>query len=246
MNFKIPLIFVFFMFLVVCSICCTKLSPLNNPYNGKTTAVFNPEKKYGTVIDVDGNVYKTIVIGQQTWMAENLRVIHYRNGDEIPNLTDDEMWGDTDSGAYCNYGNTTDIDTIATYGRLYNWYAVHDSRGLTPPGWRIPTIDDWYTLFTFLGGDQVAGDKLKESNYFNIHWHEPNKANNSSGFTALPGGWREFYKKTAKIGYLGCWWAADATEEYVSPRVIMFYNSPGVYVEFMMRENGYSVRCVKE
>ncbi|HDO06183.1 MAG TPA: hypothetical protein ENG85_00705, partial [Bacteroidetes bacterium] len=122
------------IFIAVVSINFTacKKKPLkpDNPLNGRTTAVFNPNKTYGTVTDIDGNVYKTIVIGNQTWMAENLRVTHYQNGDTIPNVTDNTTWKDLSTDAYCNYNNTTDLDTIATYGRLYNWYAVNDTRGL--------------------------------------------------------------------------------------------------------------------
>ena len=106
--------------------------PYRHPFNGRTTAVFNPDKEYGMVRDIDGSEYKTIVIGNQTWMAENLRVTHYRNGDPIPNVTGNEEWSRLTTGAYCNYNNTTNPDTIATYGRLYNWYAAIDSRKIAP------------------------------------------------------------------------------------------------------------------
>src|SRR5664280_2860660 len=96
----------------------------SNPYNGKTTAVFNPGLTYGTMTDQDSNVYKTITIGTQTWMAENLRTTKYRDGSSILNITDNTVWTYLTTGAYCNYNNTKSADTIATYGRLYDWYAA--------------------------------------------------------------------------------------------------------------------------
>ncbi len=95
----------------------------DNPLNGRTTAIFNPDKTYGVVYDIDGNQYKTIAIGEQTWMAENLRATCYQNGDTLPNIIDTAQWARLESGAWCTYNNTNDPDTIATYGRLYNWYA---------------------------------------------------------------------------------------------------------------------------
>ncbi len=91
-------------------------------------------------MDVDGNVYKTVKIGNQWWMAENLKISHYRNGDEIPNVTDDEEWFNLTSGAYCNYKN--DTANVALYGKLYNWYSVVDNRILAPEGWHVPTDED--------------------------------------------------------------------------------------------------------
>ena len=108
-------------------------SPINTT-NGKTTAVFNPDKTYGTMTDQDGNIYKTITIGTQTWMAENLRTTKYRDGSAIPQVTADAEWIDLKTGAYCNYNNTLADDTIATFGRLYNWFAVADIRNLAPNG----------------------------------------------------------------------------------------------------------------
>jgi uncharacterized protein (TIGR02145 family) len=215
-----------------------------NPLNGRTTAVFNPNKKYGTVYDIDGNEYKTIVIGTQTWMAENLRTTRYRNGDAIPNVTENTEWAGLESGAYCNYNNTEDLDTIATYGRLYNWYAVDDSRKLAPKGWHIPTAAEWNTLITFLGGDNIAADKLKEVG--NTHWADPFKSDNSSGFTALPGGFRLDDWSTEHIGYYGNWWASNDWSVHSAPFLFMFFYSSNVHKGFNIKENGYSVRCIKD
>lgn len=141
------------------------------------------------VIDIDGNIYQAVKIGKQLWLAENLKVIHYRNGDPIQHIIDDIQWHNGGFGAYCNYGNDQTNATI--YGCLYNWYAVNDKRNICPSGWHIPTEAEWTVLVNYLGGDSIAGGKMKEAG--TIHWESPNTgAINISGFSALPGGGR-FY-----------------------------------------------------
>src|SRR5665648_943598 len=108
----------------------------------------------GTVTDIDGNVYKTVTIGTQVWMAENLKTTKYRNGDPIPNITDATAWTNLTTGAYCN--NNNDANYATTYGRLYNWYAVNDIRNIAPAGWHIPTKAEWTTLTTYLGGQGLS------------------------------------------------------------------------------------------
>ena len=225
---------------------CRKLPPPSSPYNGRTTAVFNPEKKYGIVVDVDGNVYKTIMIGQQTWMAENLRVIHYRNGDKIPNVTENTQWKYLRTGAYCNYNNTLDADTIATFGCLYNWYALHDSRGLAPEGWRVATAEDWNTLFAYLGGENITGYRLKEKG--NLHWCLPNSADNSSGFTALPFGQRDKLNGgfNPKSNCYGVWWTSSDGNYTVAPFFYLFSWDMLIYKGYNYKYFGYSIRCIKE
>jgi uncharacterized protein (TIGR02145 family) len=220
---------------------------LSDLTNGRTTAVFNPSKTYGSLTDQEGNVYRTIKIGTQTWMAENLRTTKYRNGEAIPEITDNWDWTDCTTGAYCNYNNTRNNDTIATYGRLYNWYAVNDNRKIAPAGWHIPSDEDWTTLINFLdttGLGWVAGGKLKETD--TIHWNSPNTgATNESGFTALPGGDRSdliFFG----IGYDGEWWSS--TEYGTGPAywfIDWFDNNvfPSVTGKYY---DGFSVRCVMD
>jgi uncharacterized protein (TIGR02145 family) len=143
----------------------------HNSTNGQTTAEFNPSITYGTLTDQDGNVYKTVTIGTQTWMAENLRTTKYNDGTAIANVTENTVWDTLRTGAYCNYNNTTSIDTIATYGRLYNWHAVNTGK-LAPIGWHVPTADEWTKLTDDLGSGYVAGGKLKETG--TSHWNSPN------------------------------------------------------------------------
>jgi len=112
------------------------------------------------VVDIDGNFYAVVKIGDQWWMAENLKVIHYRNGDAIPNVTLRE-WSALTTGAYCDWGN--DPNNAGIYGRLYNWYTVADSRKIAPEGWHVSSDEEWQTLVDYLGGSSVAGGKMKET-----------------------------------------------------------------------------------
>ncbi|MEI6750714.1 MAG: fibrobacter succinogenes major paralogous domain-containing protein [Bacteroidota bacterium] len=218
-----------------------------NPTNGKTTAVFNPNKTYGTLTDQDGNVYKTIQIGSQIWMAENLRTTKYRDGSVIPEVTDNTAWRNLSTDAYCNYNNTKNSDTIATYGRLYNWYAVSDSRNIAPTGWHVASDAEWTILTDYLGGDSIAGGKMKETD--TTHWCNPNTgATNECGFTALPSGLRHSYNGT--FGYVrlyGSGWsstadgASSAWERSLDYSHARCSRSNYGYIQF-----GFAVRCVKD
>ncbi|HPR30946.1 MAG TPA: fibrobacter succinogenes major paralogous domain-containing protein [Prolixibacteraceae bacterium] len=241
---KIPLIVLFLFALQFWG--CEEDDPLvrDNPYNGKSTAVFNPDVKYGKVTDADGNSYRTVVIGGQTWMAENLRTTHFRNGDPIPEITDTTEWATTTAGAYCTYNNTGSVDTIATYGRLYNWYAVADSCKLAPEGWRVPTIIDWDTLIEYLGGDTLAGNKLKEVGIF--HWEDPYQSDNGSGFTALPGGRRYLSKPTNDMGFYATFWSSSEYDPDRAGFLYLYDFDSFVWRGINFKNNGYSIRCIKE
>ena len=152
-----------------------------------------------TFTDIDGNVYHAVVIGTQTWMVENLKTTKYSNGDPIPTAVTSLT-----PGAYCMYNNDA-VTYKADYGALYNWYAVADSRNIAPAGWHVPTKTDWTTLTDYLGGESVASGKLKENG--SSHWLTPNTgATNSSGFTALPGGfYNYYYDNSYGVGLRGYW-----------------------------------------
>jgi uncharacterized protein (TIGR02145 family) len=215
----------------------------SSPYNGKTTAVFNPSVTYGNMTDQDGNIYKTVTIGTQTWMAENLRTTKYNDGTSIPNVTSSSEWTDLTTGAYCNYNNTTNTDTIATYGRLFNWYAVNTGK-LAPKGWHVPTNADWTTLTNYLGGQALAGNKLKETD--TTHWCSPNSwSTNETGFTALPGGGLYDYGFDY-IGYVGDWWTATEITTGYAWRWEIGYNISYVFSNSPPNLRGFSVRCVKD
>ena len=210
---------------------------------GKTSAIFNTTKTYSTMTDQDGNVYKTITIGSQTWMAENLRTTKYNDGTPIPNVSDSIAWTSLLSGAYCNYKNTSDIDFIATYGRLYNWYTINTGK-LAPQGWHVPSWDDYNTLITYLGGSTIAGGKLKETGI--THWANSNTgATNESGFTTLPSGYR------GSLGYVfvsqgrvACFWTSysDGNGPYV---LGLSYDYETALPFTFFKYFGLSVRLIK-
>jgi uncharacterized protein (TIGR02145 family) len=227
---------------------CNK-EDLNNT-NGRTKAVFNDNLTYGTLTDQDGNIYKTITIGTQTWMAENLRTTKYNDGVAIPHVSDVEEWCALTTGAYCNYNNTTDVDSISTFGRIYTWYAVNTGK-LAPLGWHVPTDDNWRTLASYLGGGDIAGGKIKEEG--TVHWLSPNTgADNSSGFTGLPGGSRCFWDGSnllfGGLGWGCIWWSSDYWYGDVWVQM-MVYDTRAIYFHAVNLENnvyGFPVRCVKD
>jgi uncharacterized protein (TIGR02145 family) len=153
-----------------------------------------------TVTDIDGNVYQTVTIGAQVWMLENLKVTHYCNGEAIPDVTAVAPWAGLSTGACCVFNNAG--SNVAVYGRLYNWYAVNDPRSIAPAGWHVASEADWQQLEAYLGMNEAdlnltgyrgttEGGKLKEVG--TMHWAGPNAgATNESGFTALPGGFRDY------------------------------------------------------
>ena len=196
-----------------------------------------------TVTDIDGNVYNTVTIGSQTWMKENLKVIHYRNGDPISKVTNDSAWKSLSTGAYCDYDNKT-ANSI-TYGKLYNWFTVVNSRKLCPTGWHVPSDGEWTTLTTFLGGENIAGGKLKESG--TTHWLDPNTgATNESFFTAIPGGIRLDFGKFIMIGSYGTWWSTTEYDTYSAWSRNVYNNHINLDRYNFFKLNGMSVRCVKD
>ena len=247
MNKNLFFISIFAAFMILISSCKKDDSEPDNPTNSKTTAVFNTSVTYGTLTDQDGNTYKTVTIGTQTWMAENLRTTKYNDGTPMPNLTNDIEWVKSTEGAYCNYNNTSNSDTIATFGRLYNWYAVKTGK-LAPIGWHVPTNADWTILTDYLGGESVAGGKLKESG--DSHWLSPNTgATNETGFTVVPGGARSDYDGSGGMGYQSVWWSATETGANAAWFLGVQYNSNSVNSINSMGlylAAGFSVRCVKD
>ncbi|MFA4839383.1 MAG: fibrobacter succinogenes major paralogous domain-containing protein [Candidatus Neomarinimicrobiota bacterium] len=229
--------------------------------NGKTIRwTFSPEladqtvwfkvstHETGTVTDIEGNVYQTIKIGNQWWMAENLKVTHYRNGNAIPNITDrlwnvnpDKRWSNLNTGAYCNYAN--DVNNVTTYGRLYNWYAIKDNRNIAPTGWHVPTDTEWQILVDYLGGYAVAGGKMKEAG--TTHWNSPNTgATNASGFFALPGGDRYGVGNYSDIGYYAGFWSSTESNSSHTWSRYLNYSYSDVGRNGYGGQDGFSVRCV--
>ena len=203
----------------------------------------------GIVTDIEGNTYQTMKIGDQCWMAENLKVTHYRNGDPIPNFTENSEWIRRTTGAYCNYDN--DDENVPVYGRLYNWYAVNDSRGIAPSGWHVPSDAEWQTLVDYLGGSSVAGGKMKTTGTIEGGdglWYKPNSgATNESGFSALPGGYR--YGGNGCFDLLGSLAYFWSSTEYSSSNAwsrSLHYSYSAVYRSYYLdKSDGFLLRCVR-
>jgi uncharacterized protein (TIGR02145 family) len=200
-----------------------------------------------TVSDVDNNTYNTVQIGNQCWTQSNLKVSKYRNGDNIPTGLSDVQWGSTSSGAYAIYNNDPANDGL--YGKLYNWYAVTDSRGLCPTGWHVPSDAEWTMLTTFLGGESVAGGAMKSTATQPTPggWNAPNTgATNSSGFTGLPGGYRDSGGGFGNLGDYGYWWSSsDAGSGFAWVRYLIYGNA-SAYRNYYYLRGGFSVRCARD
>jgi uncharacterized protein (TIGR02145 family) len=204
-----------------------------------------------SVTDIDGNVYHIVTIGTQEWMKENLKTTKYNDGTAIREITDNYEWAALRTPAYCWYNNDA-AAYKSTYGALYNWYVVssesNGGKNVCPSGWHVPTLGEWETLKTYLGGIDVAGAKLKETG--TTHWATPNiGATNETGFTALPGGCRLYYGYYFDVGSYGSWWTST---DYSSPIEDDAYFQGMNYSDTFVhkglthhKEYGFSVRCLK-
>ena len=188
----------------------------------------------------DGKPYKTVKIGNQTWMAENLNVSTYRNGDTIPQVQDPKTWSSLTTGAWCYYGGKA--ETGARYGKLYNWYAINDPRGLAPEGWHIPTDAEWATLTNFLGGKIESSAKIKSSK----GWSQNGNGTNESGFNALPGGTRSINEAFSFAGDYGYWWTSSSFDGSNAWNRFLAYNNNYIGRSTGWKQFGNSVRCIKD
>jgi uncharacterized protein (TIGR02145 family) len=196
------------------------------------------------ITDIDGNSYRTVWIKDELWFAENLRSSNYNDGTPIPNVIDSIEWGELATGARSYYDNdSSKYDTI--YGALYNFFAVATSK-LCPTGWHVPTDEEWVDLTDYLGGENVAGGKLKDKG--TVHWDTPNEgATDTVGFTALPGGRRTltgtFDDSARKIG---AWWSSTPDNSIESWYRLLDYNFAIVFEPYVDTRFGFSVRCLKD
>jgi uncharacterized protein (TIGR02145 family) len=197
------------------------------------------------VSDKEGYLYNTVLIGNQVWMAENLRTKKYNDDSDVTLVTDPTVWAALTSEGYCWYNND-EATNKPLYGAMYNWFAVNKGN-LCPTGWHVPTDEEWTTLTTTLGGESVAGGKLKEDG--TTHWLSPNTgATNESGFTALPGGYRYRLNGTFNdVGKLSYWWSSteyiyDTAKGYYRE---MFNDQASVSREGAYKTAGKYVRCLK-
>ncbi len=197
--------------------------------------------------DADGNVYQTVIIGTQVWMAENLKTTKYKDGTLIPNITEYSTWNTNTSGAYCWYNNDA-TSYKATYGALYNWHTINTGK-LCPTGWHVPNDYEWTVLINYLGGNYEAANKMRESG--TEHWIPPNTgATNASGFLGLPGGMCSVWQDFSDLGNSAIWWSSNERTSN-DARYYGLYNSSSTIQGFEIssgnhKNNGLSIRCLKD
>ncbi len=221
-----------------------------NAHSCGATSVHNPTQTNGTMTDQQDNVYKTIVIGTQEWMAENLKTTIYRNGEAIANVIDGIQWAGLTTSAWCYYNNDSQYD--CPYGKLYNWYAVADPRNVCPIGWHVPTDAEWSDLINYLdpnadGGNiypNVAGGKLKSTGL--EYWLSPNQdATNESGFSGLPAGGRGDSGGFNPIGGDGFWWSSTENDTSNAWLRYLYAFNGNAYRFSYFKAYGFSVRCIR-
>ena len=230
----ISLILVFSLFL---SFKQSNIQPLNK----ETDSSGLTDLQAQTVKDIDGNEYKTVTIGTQIWMAENLKTTKYNDGKDIPMVTDTTKWQQYEQ-AYCWYNNKTENKN--EYGALYNWYAVNTNK-LCPVGWHVPVKEELKSLMKFSPKDTLTSGTLKEAG--TVHWKIPNKgATNETGFSALPGGFRSMNGEFGYIGEIGRWWTSSEENAYIGFSWILLYNNSQVGPNWPSKRVGLSIRCLKD
>lgn len=228
-----PLLITMVFVLLLINSCKKDDNDSNNNNNNNNPPV--------TVTDVDGNVYQTVTIGTQVWMLENLKTTRYNDGSSIPLVTDNTTWAALATPAFCWYSNDS-LKYKSTYGALYKWYAIGTGK-LCPTGWHVPADSEWTILTTYLGGIGVAGEKLKETG--TSHWRSPNSASNSSGFTALPAGYRDTYGGFSGDANEVDFWSSTSNYGSSAWYYNLSYNYSEISRILSSLKFGFSVRCVR-
>jgi len=220
------------------------------PHTCGAPNVHNGNLTYGSMTDQDGNVYKTIIIGTQEWMAENLRTSHYSNGDLIPEVTSASAWNNLSTGASCWYLNDS-ATYSCPYGKLYNWYTANDSRNVCPTGWHVPNSTDNSTLWFFFdinanaAGSSIVGSALKSKGF--SHWLMPNRnAENISGFSVLPAGYRNWNGRFSSINERGFIWTTFYNGSYPFAMRFGFHHAQVFGDQTFGNQKGFSIRCVRD
>jgi uncharacterized protein (TIGR02145 family) len=219
------------------------LNNTNSFGQNKDSISFNSKIQYGQVSDKEGNNYRTVVLDNKTWMAENLRVTKYKNGESIETTNpNQDISKVSEPKYYWSYKGKDSLSKI--YGNLYTWYVIQDPRGVCPEGFHVPSDQEWISLINSLDGNIEAGAKLKETDF--VHWFKPNaNATNESGFTALPGGYRDNDGKYYVLGFRGYWWSSKKNYVVMAWNSGLIYNNDILERLDFLKKNGLSVRCVK-
>jgi len=194
-----------------------------------------------SVKDTDGNIYGTVDIGKQIWMAENLKTTKYNDGTSIPLISDNKTWSKLKTGGFCWFNN--DEENKEDFGALYNWYAV-DSKKLCPVGWHVPSELEVESLITFLGDQNIAGNRLKEAS--TEHWMTSlTIVTNEFQFSALPGGFRLYSGSFSELRQYGVWWTSTGYQSSQAWNMGLYFNSSKLYNGHDITQAGFSVRCIK-
>jgi len=214
---------------------------------GVSSSNFSSSSHGPKLLDIDGNEYKTVKIGNQLWMAENLRTSSFNDGVAIPNVIADTNWSNLKSAAWCSYNNEEKFEIV--YGKLYNWYSLNPktngNKNICPSGWHVPSDKEWIELYEYLGGIEVAANKLKHADpYCWMYLHE--KASNSSNFSALPGGY--FYNIGRFDGLFSAaiWWSSTENDATSVWRFLVHAGASQIDMKYFPKEDAASIRCVKD
>ena len=251
--------------IIVLTIILLSCKKENSTQNTNNTTTNNTLGKYGNgVIDIDGNKYKTVIIGNQEWMGENLNVTRFNDGNKIPNIVESKMWANFLNEAWCNYNNNDSIGSI--YGKLYNWEVVNNNKNVCPIGWRIPNKTDWDKLFNTIGGSNIAGSPINGSALREMgqkHWLlKDTSAFNSTLFSSLPAGLRTTFFDSSlfhQLGYYTCYWSTTNLNNDIKPSFSVILKCgegqiPKSYISeqtlfgfsYLEKSSGISIRCIKE
>ena len=210
------------------------------------SAIFYRPNTTPSITDADGNVYTSVTIGTQEWMAENLRTTKYSDGTAIPNVTSNSDWKSLSTGGWCNYNNSSSNE--ATYGKLYNWYAASDSRNVCPTGWHVPTDAEWTVLTDYLaanGHNGAEGTALKATSGWN-DFEGSGNGTDDYGFLGFPGGYRSNDGSFNSIGNDGNWWSSSQASTFDAWFRYLYYDNDSVSSFSSSKENGFSVRCLRD
>jgi uncharacterized protein (TIGR02145 family) len=230
-------VLLFFCLIIMTSSCKNKPKPVN--ITSKNVPAITPAT---SVSDIDGNEYKVVTIGNRDWMAMNLKTTKYNDGTPIPLVTVEAGWARLSSPGYCWYKNEEE-SFKESYGALYNWYTINTGK-LCPVGWHVPDDNEWTLLTNYLGGENVAGGKLKQTG--SDYWVDPNTgATNERGFSALPGGFRYYDGKFFDFGFSGYWWSSGELSASRAWFRFIYYNETNFYRFDNSKNNGFSVRCIR-
>jgi uncharacterized protein (TIGR02145 family) len=194
-----------------------------------------------SVTDIDGNVYGVVKIGNHYWSTENLRTSHYNDGTAIPTGLSNTAWSATTTGAYALYND--ELSNNTTYGKLYNWHAVNTDK-LAPAGWHVPSSAEWDELINAIGGNSVAGGKMKSTSSL---WEAPNAgADNSTGFNALPSGYRGTGGGYSVLGKAAYWWHRNERNSTQANYTDVSASLPNSFSNAATKTFGYAIRLVKD